>query len=147
MVARTSAPDANGCCLWEGSIMNTGYGCMWDGRKTDTTHRLSYELHVGPIPPGMWVLHKCDVRACINPDHLFVGTPTDNIRDCVAKGRHRCAALVGEEAGPSKLKEWEVVAILRDRRSNDEVAAHYGVSRQNIRRIRMGETWKHIPRT
>jgi len=76
-----------GCWLWTGHMMSTGYGRTQIKDKTYLTHRLSYEAFNEPIPEGLWVLHKCDVRLCVNPKHLFVGTHQDNMNDAVKKGR------------------------------------------------------------
>ena len=76
------------CWLWTASRNNGGYGLFKLAGKTTTAHRISYELHVGVIPDGMCVLHTCDVRMCVNPDHLFLGTQTDNMQDKANKGRH-----------------------------------------------------------
>lgn len=83
-----------GCWLWTGSKARCGYGTIGLGRRGDGTayaHRVSYELHVGPIPGGMLALHKCDVRTCVNPAHLFLGTKRDNTQDMMRKGRARHA--------------------------------------------------------
>ena len=77
-----------GCWLWTGSIAGTGYGDFRMGRHY-LAHRAAYEAFVGPIPKGMHVLHKCDVRSCVNPNHLFVGTNQENIIDSVRKGRRK----------------------------------------------------------
>ena len=76
----------DGCWGWSGALC-AGYGSLRYRQKHYRAHRLSYELHVGPIPEGMYVLHKCDNRACSNPDHLFVGSQKDNMMDMVNKGR------------------------------------------------------------
>ena len=81
-----SAKDASGCIIWQGST-SAGYGAVRVNGKTRKTHRLSYEEYVGAIPAGMCVCHKCDTPLCINPDHLFIGTHDDNMKDMVAKGR------------------------------------------------------------
>lgn len=77
------------CWVWIASILKMGYGCIrWDN-KTHYAHRISYEIHNGEIPEGMHVLHKCDNRFCVNPDHLFLGNNQDNINDSVNKGRRK----------------------------------------------------------
>jgi hypothetical protein len=79
--------DENGCWIWQGSTIN-GYGqAGFPDRKQSSAHRLSYKTHKGDIPDGVLVLHRCDVRNCVNPDHLFLGTHSDNIHDCIDKGR------------------------------------------------------------
>jgi hypothetical protein len=82
--------EESGCWLWTAQLCTTGYGVIGAGGKYGpplNAHRVSWELHVGPIPTDLWVLHKCDVKKCVNPDHLFVGTQQDNMSDMIRKGR------------------------------------------------------------
>jgi hypothetical protein len=84
--------DGNGCWIWESATQGE-YGCFTEGprvaRKCKQAHRVSWELHNGPIPDDMCVCHKCDVKLCVNPDHLFLGTHSDNMQDRSKKGRYR----------------------------------------------------------
>lgn len=79
----------SGCWLWTGALGQRGYGDVQNGGRHTTAHRLLFERANGPIPAGMHVLHKCDVRPCCNPDHLFLGTNRDNIIDSMKKGRRK----------------------------------------------------------
>src|SRR5690348_11100206 len=97
--------------LWRGGIDRLGYGTTKG--KHPKAHRLAWELFNGPIPDGMNVLHKCDVRNCVNPDHLFIGTQLDNMRDMVSKGRWRPSGVMGESHGNSKLSEADVTEMRR----------------------------------
>jgi hypothetical protein len=103
-------------------------------------HRVSYQLHVGPIPDGMTVLHRCDNPSCTNPRHLFVGTNSDNNADRDAKGR----AAYGER-NHAKLTEANVIAIRSRRdRSDAEWAEILGVGAPTVQCARNGRTWKHL---
>ena len=82
----------SGCWIWTAATSGKGYGKMMitDGQKEphlESAHHISWRLHRGGVPSGLHVLHRCDVRCCVNPDHLFVGTNLDNVRDRMAKGR------------------------------------------------------------
>src|ERR1700761_3720809 len=95
-------PEPNsGCWLWVGSLNENGYGTIGVAYKTQLAHRVSYRLHVGPIPDGLNVLHKCDVPCCVNPDHLFPGTQETNVIDMENKGR--ALHYEGEAHGRAKL--------------------------------------------
>jgi hypothetical protein len=84
-----------GCFIWLHSVTSTGYGSLSIDKKYKRAHRVMWELLFGPIPRGMNVLHRCDTRLCINPHHLFLGTQSANILDCISKGRH---SLWGRDA-------------------------------------------------
>lgn len=87
--ARVAVGSHDECWLWQGPLLASGYGAIGTGTGSEiqSTHRVSYELTYGPISAGLFVLHRCDVRACVNPAHLFLGTAQDNVSDMIAKGR------------------------------------------------------------
>lgn len=128
----------DGCWLWRGNRNQAGYGQIKVGRKgpSVSAHRLSYELHHGPIPAGLFVLHRCDNPPCVNPDHLFVGTAKDNSDDMIAKGRR--AKHVRPHSRVRKLTDDQVLAIRLDGRALYIVAGEFDVSEATISMIRTG---------
>jgi hypothetical protein len=147
---RLSIPEPNsGCWLWLGNLKSDGYGHMIvtiDGSwKKRGAHRVSWTAHYGEIPEGMSVLHRCDNRACINPEHLFLGTQLDNVQDMHAKGRWKATNQHGEDSHLSKLTEPEVRRILAlTDKSSKELANEFGVSQALIVQIRARRVWKHL---
>src|SRR5215831_212140 len=81
---------ASGCWLWQGGTNAAGYGMLRVNGTSKGAHVVSWLLHRGPVN-GKYVLHRCDVRACCNPDHLWLGTQRENVEDAIRKGRHRAA--------------------------------------------------------
>jgi hypothetical protein len=135
---------SDGCWNWTAGTYVNGYGIFKLDRRNWRAHRLSYKLKCGPIPDGMQVLHKCDNRLCVNPDHLFLGTNADNMADKVAKGREAHYGHPGERQGQSKLTNDQVLAIRASSGPHRDVAAEFGMSRSQVRDIRTRRAWKHI---
>ena len=134
---------ADGCWLWRGSVNSWGYGRTKTSLSSErSAHRISWVLHKGPIPPEMNVLHRCDTPRCVNPEHLFLGDDTDNVRDCVAKGRH---ATKRGESNPTAKLTTAAVTELRSRwkrhGSMTAWAKEFGVSRRAIQFALEGATW------
>lgn len=92
LLSAASPEPTSGCWLWTKSVGNSGYGKLRIGNRDVGAHRASFAAFNGAIPDGACVLHSCDVRACINPQHLFIGSHSDNSKDMVRKGRHKCPA-------------------------------------------------------
>lgn len=155
-LSKISAHES-GCWLWTGAIVGKsktasgGYGRLYSGEKThwEYAHRIAWILFKGPIPDQLCVLHKCDVRNCVNPEHLFLGTKADNAADMDAKGRRVNAPHYGEDHPHAKLTWAKVRAIravkgkLHDRGNSllERLAKKYGVTATNISYIRRGKTW------
>jgi hypothetical protein len=136
-----------GCWLWSAHIRpDNGYGSFGMRGRTTSAHRASWIIHFGEIPEGLFVLHRCDNRRCVRPDHLFLGTNKDNSDDKIAKGRARHA--IGEAASKARLTSGQVAEIraifTRSAPKWSAVAKQYGVSSTAVKRIVARETWAHL---
>lgn len=128
------------CWQWTGSFVSPGYGRIMVDGKTIKAHRYSYLLYNGDIPDGMVVRHICHNKACVNPEHLLIGTPKDNTQDSVRDGR----MSHGEDHYKAKLTAIDVQTILQDSRSARTIAKDYGINKSTVLRIKRGEIWKSI---
>jgi hypothetical protein len=126
----------NGCWEWNGTLTGNGYGhCMMlDERKA---HRVSYRLHCGDITPGMVIMHKCDNRICVNPEHLQQGTHKENMADMKEKGR-------ATRIKKPRLTEEQVKEIYLSKSSISKLTAEYNMNIRTIERIRSGKLWSKI---
>jgi len=132
---------ADECWLWTGRIGIGGYGIIQAIKPYRVfAHRAAWEVVHGPIPDGLKILHVCDVRNCINPKHLFLGTMADNSADMVKKGR----SIRGEQRWNAKLTP----ALVRDIRaaegSQSTIAKRFGISRSYAGALRARVGWKHL---
>lgn len=144
--ARTAKDGATGCWNWTGTKFGFGHGvfkCKAFHPTAIPASRASWIMHRGPIPDGLWVLHRCDNPSCVNPAHLFLGTCQDNVDDMVAKERNNR----GEDRPEAKLTE-DAVRKMRDLRRWGVpfriIAAEFGVSLNAAVLAIKGETWKHV---
>ena len=135
----TRIPES-GCWIWMSTIEKSGYGRVCSGKKPFYAHRVSYEQKHGPIPSGMMALHHCDVRCCVNPDHIFVGTQQNNMTDKVSKNRQ----ARGIKHGNAKLTEDQVREIKSSSETSIKLAAKFNYSSSMIRAIKNGYSWKHL---
>jgi HNH endonuclease len=131
---------AEGCWEWGASCGNHGYGQLTYLQQKYLAHRLSWELNCGPIGEGLCVLHKCDNRKCVNPDHLFLGTKVENLEDMTRKGRR----VRGQQMWKAVLTEESVKYILKSPLRNFQLAQELGVCSETIGAVRRRVTWKHV---
>lgn len=148
------------CWMWTGCVSTDGYGRIKLDKPSSlnrTTHKLSWEIANGPVPDGLFVLHKCDVRRCVNPEHLFLGTQQDNVDDMLSKGRNqrgsghymaRRGGGKGEDNRASKLTEAQVLEIRARYKPRtvgvDVLAKDFGVSRSTVWLVIKRKLWDHI---
>ena len=139
------------CWLWTAGLTAKGYGWVWARGKMQHAHRMAFEDRNGVgSAEGLVVRHTCDVRACVNPAHLLSGTPADNSRDMVERGRHRAIALRGETNPSAKLTADDAIAIRaayvprKPGFSQYALARQYGVSQCAIGRILNKKNWTHV---
>jgi len=142
LAAWSRLDPATGCIIWRKITLKSGYGRLSVGNKARRAHRVAWEVANGPIPAGMLVCHRCDVKACINLGHLFLGTPRDNMVDMVAKGRKPTAR--GERSNLAKLTEAEVRSILAAQGTQQAIADAHGVSRPLVSMIKSKKVWTHL---
>ena len=148
------------CWLWIAGKTRSGYVSFRASNRALFAHRISWVLVHGRIPSGMCVCHMCDIPACVNPEHLFLGTHAENMRDAANKNRfpkgeqhhaHRSPEVMrpplGERNGNAKLRD-EWIPFIRKRLAEGEsqrsIAADYGVSHGMIGRISRGTAWRHV---
>lgn len=139
------SPEPNtGCWLWTAATDTGGYGRIHagEGRRIVSAHRAAWELSFGQITDGLFVCHRCDQPACVNPAHLFLGTNKENLRDASRKGR--LWQYAGEENSASKLTADEVNLIrrLRAEATQPALAARFGVNQSTISRIQSNQRWR-----
>lgn len=142
------------CWIWLGPLSESGYGkfnCL-DGKRNWRAHRASWTIAYGPIPDGMLVLHKCDNRRCVRPEHLFLGNNKDNTQDALQKGRlkdmgpwrHPCP---GELNGRAKINLTDVQEI-RDMANKGtlqrDISRKFGIGQTAVSKIVNNQTWKHV---
>ena len=143
------------CWLWTASRAK-GYGSFsdWLNHRKLQAHRVSYEMAYGIIPDGLWVLHTCDVRACVRPDHLFLGTAKDNTADMMAKGRaihhplpwHKCSKRKLEPSDVAAIRVWFATTNGKAERADGikTIAARFSITREAIYAIVNGKNWRNI---
>lgn len=147
----------SGCWEWTASTAGRGYGVIWFEGRQQYAHRVSHQIHKGPVPDSLQVLHECDNPKCVNPAHLFLGTQADNVADMIQKGRQNCVRpryprplsvyARGEKIATAKLTTDQIRSI-RDLYSQGstqaDLATTFGVNQPQISRIVRRATWKHV---
>lgn len=137
-----------GSCLeWQGARDGEGYGRTQQRGKVWMANRLSWVLSHGPIPAGLEVCHRCDNPPCVNPEHLFLGTHQDNMRDAIAKGRFKIAGLPGVTNLSAKLNDEqvrEIRALAEQGVSQRTLARRFGVTQSTVWRIVRRHKWTHV---
>jgi len=146
----TKVNISDGCWIWNSSRNKTGYGTFSIKHHPYKAHRVAWEQTFGEIPKGFHVLHRCDNPPCVNPEHLFLGTHQDNMRDMDMKGRRAkpngMNTPVGSDSPNSVLREDHVRQIRsqKGKVSYRDLAEQYGVGYSTIRHIMNFDTWKHV---
>jgi hypothetical protein len=132
--------ESTGCLIWQGFVDSGGYGHTTINGKTMRAHVASYIANYGEIASGLFVCHKCDVRNCINPQHLFLGTSKDNSLDMSSKNR----SCYGSKTKFSKITEKQAAEIFLDKRPQKLIALIYGISKSAVQSIKYGRSWVRV---
>ena len=135
LLKRIKIDEKTECWEVQGFLDKDGYGYVCNKRA----HRLSYELFIGKIPPGLNVCHSCDNPKCCNPDHLFTGSQKDNIADMMKKGRKD--SRYGERNTQNKLTESQVIEIYNSIESQYRIAEKYNIDQSTVSYIKAGKLW------
>jgi predicted XRE-type DNA-binding protein len=130
--------DDSGCWIWSAYCMKNGYGLFRNLKKHDLAHRVAYRLFNGLLD-NRDVMHKCDVRNCVNPEHLSLGTRLENMQDAKAKGR----VCFGERHGRSKLTNEQVDLIKKSDKFQKEIALEFGISQSHVSCLKRGSKWQN----
>jgi hypothetical protein len=144
--AKVIVKGPDDCWEWQAYIDARGYGRFKFEGKDDRAHRVSWVLERGQIPDGLCILHKCDNPKCVNPDHLYIGTHQDNMRDRTDRNRSAHNRIFGERHGHSKATAEQVLEIRKigHSKSLKEMSALFGLSVSHISRLRSRKLWPHI---
>lgn len=135
-------PELGKCWIWLGAKRERGHGKFQVNRKETTPYRFSYELHIGPVPEGHHILHKCDRGSCVNPHHLDTGTQQDNVDDMIAKGRN----ARGEKMSSINLETvLEMRRLYEAGKSIKRIMEIFNLKRGVVSKTVHGKAWKHIP--
>lgn len=137
----------NGCIVWTGYVEKTGYATMRFKGNRIKVHRASWIAHNGDIPDGLLILHKCDNRKCINPDHLFIGTQQDNMDDMKTKGRDNRVGVKGSKNHNTNIDEVDVKMIRQrfiDGESRKTLMCDYQLGKTTLQSILSNKSWKHV---
>lgn len=137
---RIQAIGESGCWIWTGTSTSLGYGELRLNKKRHYAHRFSYQIHKGQIPDGLVVRHQCDIPACVNPEHLKLGTQRQNVIDSVVRGRANRPK--GARNGSAKLTPEQVREAFLSNDSDCEIARRLSVHSSTIRNIRLGRVWR-----
>lgn len=130
----------NGCWEWQASTQFWGYGAFRLGKSVTSSHRAAYRMFKGEIPKGIFVCHKCDNPPCCNPDHLFLGTQKENLKDADSKNR----ILKGEKCPWAKISDSDYLKIMVDPRPNKEIAKSFNTTAKQVRQLKSGYSRKHL---
>jgi len=145
---KTVVSESSSCWEWQAARTRSGYGIFSVRGKLTYVHRFSYELHIGPIPVGYHVCHRCDNPSCCNPDHLFLGTDRENLSDMRDKGRGSDPPKFQGDTHPNAKLSPDDVRTIRARvelgDNTNDIAVDFGISRSNVYAVARRETWQHI---
>lgn len=148
LLEKVKISPESGCFEWGGYKDKDGYGIINVRGKNKKAHRLAYLEEYGIIDKDLLVIHTCDNRCCVNPNHLIQGTHNDNVQDMMKKGRHVSGGKphLGDKNGMSKLKERDVLFIrsIKGKKTYKEISNLYGVSISCIQNIMLQKSWKHL---
>lgn len=135
--SKVNRNDSSGCWVWTGVKDSDGYGRFRFNSKRIMAHRMSYLFTYGYLPSDARVCHTCDNTSCCNPNHLFLGSDSDNIIDCVVKNKHANCKLTADQISPIKNAVYNGVSV-------KEIALTYNVSQATIYNVLNEKTWWYI---